>query len=90
LAEARERLQNRIKQDNVELKQLEKDANEMKRMVDTYQQNIREIDGDLKEKNTTGEEQKYEILYQKENEINDFQEKFELEKTEYEKEIVDN
>lgn len=35
----------------------------MKRMVDTYQQNIREIDGDLKEKNTTGEEQKYEILY---------------------------
>jgi len=28
----------------------------MKRMVDTYQQNIREIDGDLKEKNTTGEE----------------------------------
>ena len=62
----------------------------MKRMVDTYQQNIREIDGDLKEKNTTGEEQKYEILYQKEKEINDFQEKFELEKTDYEKEIVDN
>ena len=36
-AEARERLQNRIKQDNVELKQLEKDATEMKKMVDTYQ-----------------------------------------------------
>jgi len=44
----------------------------------------------LKEKNTSGEEQKYEILYQKEKEINDFTEKFEQEKVEYEKEIKDD
>lgn len=44
----------------------------------------------MKEKNTTGEEQKYEILYQKEKEINDFTEKFEQEKIEYEKEIKDD
>jgi hypothetical protein len=37
LPEARERLQNRIKQDNAEIKQLEKESNEMRKMVDTYQ-----------------------------------------------------
>jgi hypothetical protein len=47
----------------------------MKKMVDTYHTNIKEIDQDLREKNTqSGEEQKYEILYQKEKEINSFTE----------------
>lgn len=79
LPEARERLQNRIKQDNTELKQMDKDLLEMKKMVDQYQQNIKEIDNDLKEKSGAGgqgDEQKYEILYQKEKEINEFTEKF--------------
>lgn len=58
-------------------------------MVDTYKQNIKEIEQDLKEKNTSGEEQKYEILYQKEKEINEFTEKFEIEKAQYDKEIKD-
>ena len=50
-----------------------KEIIEMKKMVDTYNQNIKEIDQDLREKNTqSGEEQKYEILYQKEKEINQF------------------
>jgi len=39
----------------------------------------------LQEKKNDGDEaQKYEILYQKEKEINDFMEKFEEEKTTYE------
>ena len=61
-------------------------------MIDTYTQNIREIDSDLNEKNThnSGEEQKYEILQQKEKEINDFTEEFENEKTQYEKEMKDD
>jgi hypothetical protein len=45
---------------------MDKDVIEMKKMVDTYQQNIKEIDQDLREKTTGaggGEEQKYEILY---------------------------
>ena len=64
LPEARERLQNRIKQDNAEIKQMDKEAMEIKKMVDQYHQNVKEIDQDLKEKNTqSGEEQKYEILY---------------------------
>lgn len=92
LPEARARLQNRMKQDNAEIKQMEKEFMDLKKMVETYQQNIREIDQDLKENKTGGgeeQEQKYEILYQKEKEINAFTEQFETEKTQYEKEIKD-
>jgi uncharacterized protein YPO0396 len=52
LPEARERLQNRIKQDNAEIKQMDKEILEIKKMVDQYHQNVKEIDQDLKEKNT--------------------------------------
>jgi intraflagellar transport protein 74 len=70
---------------------MDKEVIEMKKMVETYQQNIKEIDQDLREKNTqSGEEQKYEILYQKEKEINQFTEQFEVEKTQYEKEIKEH
>ena len=92
LPEARERLQNRMKQDNAEIKQMEKELIDLKKMTETYQTNIREIDQDLKENKTGGgeeQEQKYEILYQKEKEINQFTEQFEQEKTQYEKEIKD-
>ena len=70
---------------------MDKEIIEMKKMVDTYNQNIKEIEQDLREKNTqSGEEQKYEILYQKEKEINQFTEQFEVEKTQYEKEIKEH
>ena len=36
LPEARERLQNRIKQDNAEIKQMDKEIIEAKKMIDTY------------------------------------------------------
>ena len=86
--EARERLLNRIKYDNAEIKQVEKDIGEMRKMIETYQRNIKEIESDLQEKKSDeNEAQKYEILYQKEREINEFMEKFEEEKTTYEKEI---
>ena len=45
--EARDRLQSRIKQDSVELKQMEKELLEAKRIVDTYQTNIKEIDNEM-------------------------------------------
>ena len=51
LPEARQRLQDRIKQDNAEIKVLEKEAFEMQRIVGSYQNNIKEIDTDLKENN---------------------------------------
>lgn len=71
---------------------MDKDLLEIRKMVDQYQQNIKDIDNDLKEKTGaggSGDEQKYEILYQKEKEINEFTEKFNQEKAEYEKEIKD-
>jgi intraflagellar transport protein 74 len=89
--EARERLLNRIKQDNAEIKQQEKDVGDVRKMIETYQRNIKEIEQDLQEKKTGGgavadgdEAKKYEILYQKEREINEFMERFEEEKTTYE------
>ena len=45
--EARERLLNRIKQDNAEIKQLEKDVADVRKMIETYQRNIKEIEQDL-------------------------------------------
>lgn len=62
----------------------------MSKIVDTYKTNVKEIDQDMKEKHTTGEEQKYEILYNKEKEINEFAEKYEIEKTDLEKEIKEH
>ena len=58
---------------------MDKEIFEIKKTVDQYQQNIREIDQDMKEKNGQGqgEEQKYEILHQKEKEINEFTQQFE-------------
>jgi intraflagellar transport protein 74 len=45
--EARERLLNRIKQDNAEIKQSEKDVADIRKIIDTYQRNIKEIESDL-------------------------------------------
>jgi len=58
---------------------MDKEVLEMRKMVETYRTNIHEIGNDLKENSSgnQGDEQKYEILYQKEKEINEFQEKFE-------------
>ena len=69
---------------------MEKDVFELEKMCKTYQQNIREIDQDSRENKGANEEQKYEILAQKEKEINEFMEKFEVEKQECEKEISDH
>ena len=52
--EARERLLNRIKQDNAEIKQQEKDVGDVRKMIETYQRNIKEIEQDLQEKKTGG------------------------------------
>lgn len=70
--EARERLMNRIKQDNAEIKGQEKEIAEMRKLVDTYNKNIKEISNELSGKGNKVENedsQKFEILYQKEKEI---------------------
>ena len=75
--EARERLMNRIKQDNAEIKQQEKDIAEIKKIIETYQRQIREISNEIAGKaNDEGDAGKFEILAAKEKEINEFQQKF--------------
>ena len=55
---------NRIKQDNAEIKQSDKDCGDIRKIIDTYQRNIKEIEQDLHEKKSDeNESQKYEILY---------------------------
>ena len=88
--EARERLMKRIKQDNAEIKQQEKELAETRKIIDTYQRNIKEIESDMRDKKEGDDMQKYEILYQKEKEINDFVNKFDLDKQQYEKQIEDS
>ena len=62
-------------------------------MIETYQKNIKEIQNEISggPKSTQNEDsQKYEILYQKEKEINEFTVKYEEEKTQYERDLADN
>jgi hypothetical protein len=76
---------NRIKQDNGEIKQQEKDISDLRKMIDNYNRNIRDIDNELSDKPKesggamTGKEQ-FEVLYSKEKQINEFAEKYEAEK----------
>jgi intraflagellar transport protein 74 len=91
--EARERLMNRIKQDNAEIKMQEKEVADARKIVETYNKSIKDIENDLAGNATqekTEDAQKFEILYQKEQEISDFTMKFESEKTQYEQQIADS
>jgi chromosome segregation ATPase len=81
--EARERFMSRIKQDNAEIKQQDKEISDLRKMIDTYNRNIKEIESDLRDKPKEGgndDNQKYTILYKKEKEINDYTEYYEAEK----------
>ena len=77
---------NRIKEDNAEIKQQDKEITDIRKIIDMNNRNIKEIEVDLKggkSKEGDNEMQKYEILYKKEKEINEFMEKFEQDKTTY-------
>lgn len=68
--EARERLMNRIKQDNAEIKQQEKEVQEMRKIIETYQKHVKEIQNELSGKPSEDQDAgKFEILAAKEKEI---------------------
>lgn len=72
----------RIKQDNSEIKQQDKEIGDLRKMIDSYNRNIRDIENEMKgEKGAgmSGKEQ-FEVLYSKEKQINDFAEKYEADK----------
>ena len=76
---------NRIKQDNAEIKQQDKEIGELRKMMDAYNRNIRDIENEMKDGpkgaggGMSGKEQ-FEVLYSKEKQINDFAEKYEADK----------
>lgn len=77
-AEARERLRNRIKQDHSEILHCEKKMTELKKIIDTYQKNINELETDLAEQKTDQDEShKYEALHKRDKEMTVFMETFE-------------
>lgn len=77
-AEARERLRNRIKQDHSDILHAERKMTELKKIVDTYQKNINELESDLVEQKTDQDEShKYEALHKRDNEMTTFMETFE-------------
>ena len=67
---------------------MEKDLTESRKTIDSYGRNIKEIESDMNDKKEGDDSQKYEILYQKEKQINDFMTEFEEEKKEFETEIA--
>ena len=45
---------NRIKQDNAEIKQLEKESGDLRKMIDNYNRNIKDIENELNNKPKDG------------------------------------
>lgn len=75
--EARERLIQRIKQDNAEVLQLEKLIADYRKTVETYERNIKELEQDLQESKTeSNDTDKYEVLHKKDNEMTAFMQEF--------------
>ena len=76
--EARERLINRIKQDNAEVIQVDKTIDELRKLIDTYQRNIEELETDLAENKTEKHEvNKFDVLQKKDQEMTEFMDTFE-------------
>ena len=75
----------RIKSDNAEIKQQEKEIGELRKMIDSYNRNIKDIENELRDGpkgaggGMSGKEQ-FEVLYSKEKQINEFAEKYEADK----------
>ncbi len=75
--EARERLLNRVKGDNADVTAAEKRIAEVKKAIENYKRQIEEMEADLREQGTDENIKKYEILYQKDQEMTQFIESFE-------------
>ncbi|KAL4506805.1 hypothetical protein ABPG72_001226 [Tetrahymena utriculariae] len=71
--EARDKLKARVAEDNALLSQTEKRTKEIQKNIDNYEKRIREINAELNGgAEREAQKQKYEIIYQKDKEMNDF------------------
>eukprot|EP01022_Parablepharisma_sp_SALTPOND_P020569 TRINITY_DN377_c0_g1_i2.p1 TRINITY_DN377_c0_g1~~TRINITY_DN377_c0_g1_i2.p1 ORF type:complete len:602 (-),score=123.11 TRINITY_DN377_c0_g1_i2:1138-2943(-) len=76
--EARERLITKAKEDQAQLKGTEQRIQEIKKLIDAYQKQIKEIETDLEtNKAESVDKNKYDILKEKDKEYSDFIDNFE-------------
>ena len=88
--EARERLVNKTKDDQNEVKQLESRMNELKKIVDQYNRQIKDIEKDLLQQKTDSVDmQKYEILNEKDQQMTQYISSFEVVKAKEEEEVTE-
>jgi len=77
--EARDRLLAKVKEDNSVIQNTEKRIREVRKMQENYEKQIREVaNTDNDDKNAEQDKQKYEILYQRDKEMSEFIDNFEL------------
>eukprot|EP00744_Colponema_vietnamica_P003871 GILI01005866.1.p1 GENE.GILI01005866.1~~GILI01005866.1.p1 ORF type:complete len:633 (-),score=211.40 GILI01005866.1:70-1920(-) len=77
-AEQRDQLLFKVKEDNAEIGRIEARSSEVKAMIENYKREIREKANDLEERKTdSGDQQKYELLYQKDQEMTAFIDSYE-------------
>lgn len=76
--EAREKLLSKAKEDQGQLKTAEQRTQEIRKLIESYQKQIKEIESELEEnKAETVDKKKYEILQERDKEYTDFIENFE-------------
>eukprot|EP00403_Amphidinium_massartii_P023609 CAMPEP_0178390208 /NCGR_PEP_ID=MMETSP0689_2-20121128/10525_1 /TAXON_ID=160604 /ORGANISM="Amphidinium massartii, Strain CS-259" /LENGTH=616 /DNA_ID=CAMNT_0020010705 /DNA_START=1 /DNA_END=1851 /DNA_ORIENTATION=+ len=86
--EQRELLLNKVKTDNAEIVAAEKRNSEMKFEIEKLRAQIREVTADAQEKKDEGsDQQKYEILFTKDQEMTSFIESFDESKAEEERKL---
>jgi intraflagellar transport protein 74 len=78
IPEARDRILARMKEDNATIATTEKRSREVKKNIEMCEKRLREIEASLLDKKTEEEDKKkYEILYQKDKEMDEFINSFE-------------
>ena len=73
IPEARDRILARMKEDNQAITNMEKSIKDSKKNIDVYEKRLRELEANLEDKKTEEEDKKkYEILYKKDKEMDEF------------------
>lgn len=73
IPEARDRILARMKEDNQAIANMEKSTKDAKKNIDVYEKRLRELEANLEDRKTEEEDKKkYEILYKKDKEMDEF------------------
>lgn len=87
LDELKEKFVTKIKTESDNVKELEDRAKDLKRMIDSYSKQLIDMENQAKNKDFKSESEKYELLMNKDKEIDEFFERFDSDKRKEESEI---